>query len=80
MEASARHIRFGGSLQLPPVRLPASAIENLEPGTILRLDLPANTLPEWRVGGQRLAARAGHPPGSASRRAHRAAGFGGGRA
>src|SRR6266702_1226312 len=42
MEASARHIRFGAALQLPPVRLPASAVENLAPGDILRLDVPAN--------------------------------------
>src|ERR1700691_1005472 len=49
MEASARRIRFGGSLQLPTVRLMASTIESLEPGTILRLDLPANTLPVWQV-------------------------------
>jgi hypothetical protein len=55
MEASARHLRFGGSLQLPPVRLPAAVVEKLEPGTILRLDLPATTLPEWRVGGQALS-------------------------
>jgi flagellar motor switch protein FliM len=54
MEASARKIRFGGSLQLPSVRLAASQVENLEPGMVLRLDLPANTQPEWRVGGQRL--------------------------
>jgi flagellar motor switch protein FliM len=32
----------------------ASEIENLQPGTILRLDLPANTLPVWQVGGQQL--------------------------
>jgi flagellar motor switch protein FliM len=55
METAARHIRFGGSLQLPPFRLPAKTIENLQPGSVLRLDLPANTLPEWRVGGQVLA-------------------------
>jgi flagellar motor switch protein FliM len=55
MEAAARRIRFGGSLQLPNVRLSASTIENLEVGSILRLDLPANTLPVWRVGGQQLA-------------------------
>ena len=54
MEASARRIRFGASLQLPTVRLAASEIENLEPGAVLRLDLPASTLPEWRVGGQAL--------------------------
>jgi flagellar motor switch protein FliM len=55
MEASARQIRFGGSLQLPTVRIAASCIEDLEPGTVLRLDLPANTLPVWRVGGQPLS-------------------------
>jgi flagellar motor switch protein FliM len=55
MEASVSRIRFGGALQLPPVRVPATAIERLEPGIILRFDLPANTLPEWRVGGQVLA-------------------------
>ncbi len=55
MEASARGIRFGASLQLPPVRLPASVIENLAPGKVIRLDLPANTVPEWRVGGQALS-------------------------
>jgi flagellar motor switch protein FliM len=55
MEATARRIRFGGSLQLPTVRLAASVLEELEPGSVLRLDLAANTLPEWRVGGQTLA-------------------------
>lgn len=56
MEAVARRIRFGGTLQLPPVHLPASMVESLSPGTVLRLNLPANTLPEWRVGGQFLSA------------------------
>jgi flagellar motor switch protein FliM len=55
METAARRIRFGASLQLPVVRLSASVLESLEPGAILRLDLPANTLPEWRVGGQTLS-------------------------
>jgi flagellar motor switch protein FliM len=54
-ETTARRIRFGGSLQLPTVKLPASQIQNLEPGSILRLDLAANTLPEWRVGGLPLS-------------------------
>jgi len=50
------------------VRLPASTIENLAPGTILRLDVPANVKPEWRVGGQFIA------PAEAIRQgAHRAA-------
>src|SRR5208337_4510061 len=34
MEAATRRIRFGGSLQLPTVRLQASTIESLEPGSI----------------------------------------------
>ena len=55
MEAAARRIRFGGALQMPTVRLPASSIENLEPGTVLRFDLSASTLAEWRVGGQALS-------------------------
>jgi flagellar motor switch protein FliM len=55
MAAAARRIRFGASLQLPTVRLAASSIENLEPGMVLRLDLAANAMPEWRVGGLALA-------------------------
>jgi flagellar motor switch protein FliM len=54
MEAAARRIRLGGSLHLPNVRLAASSIESLTPGTILRMDLAANTPPEWRVGGHTL--------------------------
>lgn len=52
METAARGIRFGAALQLPTVRVPARDIEALQPGSILRLNLPANTFPEWRVGGQ----------------------------
>jgi flagellar motor switch protein FliM len=55
MESAARHIRFGCSLQLPSVRVAASALENLAPGSIVRLNLPANTTPVWRVAGQPLA-------------------------
>ena len=55
MEAAVRKIQFGATLQLPTVKLAASTIENLEVGSILRLDIPANALPEWRVGGQTLA-------------------------
>ena len=55
MEAAARRIRFGGALQLPAVRLPASVVENLAPGVILRMDVPATTPSEWRVGGQLLS-------------------------
>jgi flagellar motor switch protein FliM len=51
VEAMARRIRFGCTLQLPSVRLAASAVEELKPGDVLRLNVAANTLPEWRVGG-----------------------------
>ena len=47
----ARRIRFGCTLQLPAVRLRASSLEELQPGDVLRLDVAADTLSEWRVGG-----------------------------
>ncbi|MDR3742527.1 MAG: FliM/FliN family flagellar motor switch protein [Terracidiphilus sp.] len=55
MEHSAGSIRFGGVLQLPSVRLRASEIESLEPGSVLRLGLSGTSHAEWRVGGQHLA-------------------------
>lgn len=55
MEYLARRIRMGAALQLPPVRLAAQAIQTLEAGNLLRLNLSAHTLGEWRVAGQRLA-------------------------
>lgn len=54
MQGIARRIRFGCSLQLPALRIAASALENLQPGALLRLDIPADTLPRWRVAGQDL--------------------------
>jgi flagellar motor switch protein FliM len=33
----------------------ANTIETLQPGSVLRLNLAANTVPEWRVGGQTLS-------------------------
>ncbi len=54
METAVRQIRFGGALQLPAVRLAASALENLQPGMILRLDQSASISPQWCVGGQPL--------------------------
>ena len=52
MEQIAKKILFGSALQSPTVRLAASTIESLEPGMVLRLDLPGNTLPELHIGGQ----------------------------
>ena len=54
IEVAARRIRFGCSLQLPAVRVRASELERLAPGSLLRLDVAANTLPLWRAGGQTL--------------------------
>jgi len=55
MEAIARRIRFGCSLQLPSVRLEAGALDHLQPGDVIRLDAASCTLSEWRVGGEPLA-------------------------
>jgi len=55
IETAVRRIRFGCSLQMPQVRLETTALENLEPGTVLRFALASNTLPVLRVGGQTLA-------------------------
>jgi flagellar motor switch protein FliM len=55
MAEVARQIRFGCSLQLPTARLQAGAIEHLQPGDLLRLDLDASALSEWRVGGRALS-------------------------
>ncbi|MGC1421838.1 MAG: FliM/FliN family flagellar motor switch protein [Terracidiphilus sp.] len=68
IEASARKIRFGACLQLPTVRVVAREIENLQPGSVLRLGLSAALPAELRIAGQCLA------PAQAIRRgAHRAA-------
>jgi len=50
----SRAIRFGMSLQLPSVRVAAKAIEDLQPGMVLRFDLPGSTVPQWCAGGQVL--------------------------
>jgi flagellar motor switch protein FliM len=55
MRSNAQRIRFGCSLQLPNVRVPAQALESLAPGDILRLNLPASTLSELRVAGLALS-------------------------
>lgn len=54
MKKAARQIRFGCSLQLPRVRVPASVLENLQPGMLIQLDTPANWLPVMSVAGRNL--------------------------
>ena len=53
---SARKIRFGGTLQLPTVRLPASEIENLEAGS-LSSSRPACQHPACVAGRRPAVAR-----------------------
>lgn len=55
LEELVRRIRFGTTLELPRVSLPASAVEHLEPGTVLRLRLGAATPALWCAGGEILA-------------------------
>ncbi len=55
MEKAARRIPFGSSLLLPPLRVPAAALESLAPGDLLHLDVAASTRPEWRAAGQFLS-------------------------
>lgn len=54
MNGVARGIRFGCSLQLPAVRVAASALEAVAPGDELRLNVAATTLAELRVAGRPL--------------------------
>ncbi|HEY2466648.1 MAG TPA: FliM/FliN family flagellar motor switch protein [Terracidiphilus sp.] len=55
IEAAARKIRVGGSLQLPSIRIRASDVENLRAGQVLELGLSSAAGAEWRVGGQHLS-------------------------
>ena len=54
MQKLARQIRFGCSLQLPRVRVPASDLESLRPGMLLGLKMPADRLALLNVAGQGL--------------------------
>lgn len=60
-------IRFGASLQLPPVRLPARELADLEVGSIIRLSLPSDRAAELAIAG--LPLFAAQPVGQNERRA-----------
>ncbi len=80
MEAAARQIRFGGCTSTAcTCECRRMRLEISKPGTILRLDLSANTHAEWRVGGQHLvdaqAIRTGNSSGRADRRLPRVEGM-----
>jgi len=54
IQAAARRIRLGGSVQLPSVRIAAREIESLRAGQVLDFRLSTAAKAEWRVGGQTL--------------------------
>jgi flagellar motor switch protein FliM len=54
MEERVRHVRVGAALQLPSVRVPASELEAMRPGTVLRLGVAASTVSELRIAGMSL--------------------------
>jgi flagellar motor switch protein FliM len=54
LEERLRHIRLRGALQLPSVRVPASELDALQPGSVVRLNLPADSLSELRIAGMPL--------------------------
>lgn len=51
MESSIRRVKFGTTLQLPPVSVAARDLDDLAVGQVIRLNLPANTPAEWLAGG-----------------------------
>jgi flagellar motor switch protein FliM len=55
LEAAAMKVRFGGCLQSPSVRIAARDLQDLQPGSFLRLNLSAGRPAEWRVAGQHMA-------------------------
>ncbi|HVC91218.1 MAG TPA: FliM/FliN family flagellar motor switch protein [Acidobacteriaceae bacterium] len=51
MEERLQHVRFRGALQLPSVRILATELDALQPGSIVRLNLPATSVSELCIAG-----------------------------
>jgi flagellar motor switch protein FliM len=51
MGERVQHIRLRGALQLPSVRIPAAELDDLQAGSIVRLNLPASQVSELRIAG-----------------------------
>jgi flagellar motor switch protein FliM len=51
MRRCAGQIEFGASLQLPSVRIATRDLENLEPGSVLRLALSSDSRSQFVIGG-----------------------------
>jgi len=54
MQERLQHVRFRGSLQLPSVRIPARDIQEMQTGSVIRLNLPATSESELRIAGLSL--------------------------
>jgi flagellar motor switch protein FliM len=54
IERSVRNLVFGTALQLPSVQVEVRELENLSVGSLIRLNLAANSSAELRSGGQLL--------------------------
>ncbi len=54
MEQHLSEVKYGTTLQLPPVRVSARELTNLVPGSVLRFNLPADVPAQLLVGGLAL--------------------------
>lgn len=54
MRDRVQHVRVGAALQLPPVRVAATELETMAPGTLVRLGTSASAAAELRVSGMPL--------------------------
>lgn len=54
MEERVHQVRVGAALQLPSVRVSAAELEAMQPGSVLRLKMPASTKAELRFAGLAL--------------------------
>ncbi len=54
MEERVQQVKIGAALQLPSVRISATELEAMRPGSVLRLGLPASATAELRVAGMAL--------------------------
>ncbi len=54
IEDRVREVRIGAALQLPSVRVSATELHAMQPGSVLRLKMPASTMAELRFAGLAL--------------------------
>ena len=54
MQERVHQVRIGAALQLPSVRVSATELQEMKPGSVLRLKMPASTMAELRFAGLAL--------------------------